>query len=200
MLVVVDWVSFPEHSQYLPAGFLFVSRIFASRVFLVRLPELELELSVTVGWRRREGGGRNFGEGVVPWRESEPPIGEQCVRTAQVQVQVQGGEGRKIVRRSLESQQAQEPLRMQTGCQVVGLMSLQQKVQAQCGFLNLGEGTSLTGPGWRDVPAFACACGRWPVCAACPWSAMGPCEAACQHGRRCRPSGGALLAIPQPAR
>lgn len=29
---------------------------------------------------------------------------------------------------------------------------------------------------------------------------MGPCEAGCQHGRRCRPSGGALLAIPQPAR
>lgn len=72
-----------------------------------------------MGWRRREGGWRNFGEGVVPWRESEPPIGEQCVRTAQVQVQ--GGEGRKIGRLDLGIQQAREPLRMQTGCQVVGL-------------------------------------------------------------------------------
>lgn len=95
-----------------PAGLLFASRMLARCVFLVRLPELEL--SVTMGWR-------NFGEGAVPWREIEFPIGERCVRTAQVQVQVQGGEGRKIGRLELGIQQAREPLRMQTGCQVVGL-------------------------------------------------------------------------------
>ena len=62
------WRHSPRVVATFPAGLLFVTRLFARCVFFVRLPELEL--SVAMDWRRREGGWRICGEGVVPWRES----------------------------------------------------------------------------------------------------------------------------------